>query len=83
MFDPSQVTLKRAFTTLSIWQKLRFGYNILTFKDSITAEEVEQCKQKDLLESMLEEIAGSLQHEKILWAKLFTLASIADLDGLN
>ena len=56
-----QITLKRAFTTLTLWQKIKFGYTILTYKDTITAEEVEQCKQKDLLESMLEEIAGTKQ----------------------
>jgi hypothetical protein len=39
---------------------MKFGYTILTSKDSITAEEVEQCKQKDLLETMLGEIAGSI-----------------------
>jgi len=55
---PINVTLKRALGSLSFWQKLKLGINILTSKDSITKEDVEKCKQKDLLESMLEEMAG-------------------------
>ena len=55
---PINITLKRALGSLSIWQKLKLGFNILTSKDSITKEDVEKCKQKDLLESMLEEMAG-------------------------
>jgi hypothetical protein len=34
------------------------AFSILTSKDEITKEDVERCKQKDLLESMLEEMAG-------------------------
>jgi hypothetical protein len=49
-----------------LWQKIKFGYTILTYKDTITAEEVEQCKQKDLLESMLEEIAGTKHNNLVL-----------------
>ena len=56
---PISITLKRALGSLSIWQKLKLGFNILTSKDSITKEDVEKCKQKDLLESMLEEMAGN------------------------
>merc|ERR1712226_922379 len=55
---PINVTLKRALGSLSLWQKLKLGINILTSKDTITKEDVEKCKQKDLLESMLEEMAG-------------------------
>ena len=58
---PINVTLKRALGSLSFWQKLKLGINILTSKDSITKEDVEKCKQKDLLESMLEEMAGKWQ----------------------
>ena len=59
---PINVTLKRALGSLSFWQKLKLGINILTSKDSITKEDVEKCKQKDLLESMLEEMAGMLNY---------------------
>ena len=57
---PINITLKRALGSLSMWQKLKLGFNILTSKDTITKEDVEKCKQKDLLESMLEEMAGKI-----------------------
>ena len=57
---PINITLKRALGSLSLWQKLKLGFNILTSKDTITKEDVEKCKQKDLLESMLEEMAGNI-----------------------
>ncbi|PIK45996.1 putative traB domain-containing protein [Apostichopus japonicus] len=55
---PIQITLKRAMSSLSIWQKLRLAWYLLTSKESITAEDVEKYKQKDLLEEMLGEITG-------------------------
>ena len=55
---PIGVTLKRALASLSLWQKVRLAFNILTSKDTITKEDVEKCKEKDILESMLEEMAG-------------------------
>lgn len=40
-------------------QKLRFFYHILlSHNASITAEDVEKCKQMDLLEQLLQEMAG-------------------------
>jgi len=55
---PIHLTLNRALQALSPWQKLRMAFNILTSKDSITAEEVEKCKDRDLLQNMLQEMAG-------------------------
>jgi len=55
---PINITLKRALAALSSWQKIKLGWNILTSKDSITKEEVEKCKDRDLLENMLAEMAG-------------------------
>ena len=55
---PINITLKRALAALGPLQKLRLGWNILTNKDSITREEVEKCKDRDLLENMLAEMAG-------------------------
>jgi len=55
---PINITLKRALAALGSLQKLRLGWNILTSKDSITREEVEKCKDRDLLENMLAEMAG-------------------------
>jgi len=55
---PINITLKRAIASLSWWQKLRLAWNILTNKDPITKEDVENCKNKDLLQNMLAEMAG-------------------------
>jgi len=56
---PINITLKRALQALSTWQKIKLGYNILvTSMDKITPEEVEKCKERDLLENMLAEMAG-------------------------
>ena len=55
---PINITLKRAIASLSWWQTLRLGWNILTNKDPITKEDVENCKNKDLLQNMLAEMAG-------------------------
>lgn len=56
---PIGITLKRALQALSTWQKIKLGYNILiTSMDKITPEEVEKCKERDLLENMLAEMAG-------------------------
>ena len=55
---PIHITLKRALASLTTWQKIKLAFNVLTSRDEITKEDVERCKQKDLLESMLEEMAG-------------------------
>jgi len=55
---PIQVTLRRAVGSLSVWQMIKLGLTMLTSKASITKEEVEKYKQKDVLEAMLEEMAG-------------------------
>jgi len=52
--------LNRAFSSISLWQKLKFGFSILTNKETVTPEEVERCKQKDLLKAMLEEVSGRI-----------------------
>lgn len=53
---PVNITLRRAISFLSLWQKLKMGFSIISSQDTITKEEVEKCKQKDLLQSMLAEI---------------------------
>ncbi|XP_071082471.1 traB domain-containing protein-like isoform X2 [Haliotis cracherodii] len=45
---PIQITLKRALAALSLWQKIRLACK----------EDVEKCKQRDLLEQMLREMTG-------------------------
>lgn len=55
---PIHITLQRALATLSWWQKLRIAWYMLRAKGPISKEEVERCKQKDLLEEMLAEMTG-------------------------
>ena len=50
--------MKRAIASLSIWQRVKLAWNLLSNKDPITKEEVEKCKERDMLEGMLEEMAG-------------------------
>lgn len=55
---PIQITLRRALSSLSVWQKIRLAWYLLTSNDPISKEDVEKCKQKDLLEEMLKEMTG-------------------------
>lgn len=55
---PLQITLQRALAALSVWQKLRLAWHMITSKDPISKEEVERCKKQDLLEEMLAEMTG-------------------------
>lgn len=55
---PVDITLRRAVSSLSVWQKIKLGLGIIFSKPTITKEEVEKCKQRDLLEEMLKEITG-------------------------
>ncbi|XP_047986525.1 traB domain-containing protein-like [Leguminivora glycinivorella] len=51
------VTLHRAIASLTWGQTIRFVWHLLTSNQSISVEEVEKCKQKKMLEDMLEEMA--------------------------
>ncbi|KAF9407806.1 hypothetical protein HW555_012303 [Spodoptera exigua] len=51
------VTLHRAIASLSWGQTIRFIWHLLTSNQTISLEEVEKCKQKKMLEDMLEEMA--------------------------
>lgn len=51
------ITLQRAFNGLSLWQTVKIVFKLLFSNKSITKEEVEQCKQKDLLEELLDQMA--------------------------
>ncbi|XP_052259857.1 traB domain-containing protein-like [Dreissena polymorpha] len=55
---PIQITLTRAMSSLTWWQTIKLAFHLLTFNDSISKEDVEKCKQKDLLEEMLKEMTG-------------------------
>ncbi|EDV93249.1 traB domain-containing protein [Drosophila grimshawi] len=54
---PIRITLYRALRALSLWQTMKLVWR-LTFTDSISCEEVEKCKQRDLLEKLMQEMAG-------------------------
>ncbi|CAB3243060.1 unnamed protein product [Arctia plantaginis] len=51
------VTLHRAIASLSWGQTIKFIWHLLTSNQTISLEEVEKCKQKKMLEDMLEEMA--------------------------
>uniref|UniRef100_A0A646QG71 TraB domain-containing protein n=1 Tax=Hemiscolopendra marginata TaxID=943146 RepID=A0A646QG71_9MYRI len=55
---PIQITFQRAIAALSWWQKLRLAWFMITSKEPISKEEVERCKQRDLLEELLAEMTG-------------------------
>ena len=55
---PVHITLRRAISSLSPWQKVKMAFSIIFSRETVTKEEVEKCKQRDLLESMLREITG-------------------------
>lgn len=52
------ITLQRALNGLSLWQTIKIVFKLLFSNKTITKEEVEQCKQKDLLEELMEQMAG-------------------------
>lgn len=55
---PINITLQRAIKGLSLWQTFKLVFKLMSFDENITKEEVEQCKQKDLLEELMKEMAG-------------------------
>lgn len=54
---PINITLQRALHSLSFWQTVRIVWKLLASNEKISKEEVEQCKQKDLLEELMQEMA--------------------------
>ncbi|CAH2278206.1 Hypothetical predicted protein [Pelobates cultripes] len=55
---PIPVTFKRAIAALSFWQKLKLAWGLCSLSDPISEDDVEKCKQKDLLEQMMAEMIG-------------------------
>jgi len=55
---PFNVTLSRAIASLSFMQKVKLAWQFLISTDDITKEEIEKCKERDLLEKMLSEMTG-------------------------
>lgn len=54
---PLNITLQRAFNSLSLWQTIKIVFKLIFSNKTITKEEVEQCKQKDMLEELLDQMA--------------------------
>ncbi|KAK9399525.1 traB domain-containing protein [Crotalus adamanteus] len=55
---PIPVTFKRAIAALSLWQKIKLAWGLCFLSDPISKDDVEKCKQKDLLEQMMAEMIG-------------------------
>lgn len=50
------ITLQRAFNGLSLWQTVKIAFKLIFSRNTITKEEVEQCKQKDILDELLDQM---------------------------
>jgi pheromone shutdown protein TraB len=72
---PIGITLARAWSGLSTWQKLKLGYELLKVSfSSIKTEDLEQLKNKDILTDLIQELglhypslAIHLLHERDLY----------------
>ncbi|OQV20064.1 Acid phosphatase type 7 [Hypsibius exemplaris] len=55
---PISITLKRAFGSLSLWQKMQFLWVVMReMKTDISQEDVEKCKSNDVLEELIEKLS--------------------------
>lgn len=50
------ITLKRAWANLGVWQRISIIWTLLFTEEDISAEDVEKCKEKDILEQLLGEM---------------------------
>ncbi|KAK4879232.1 hypothetical protein RN001_007378 [Aquatica leii] len=55
---PLQITIQRALARLSWFQTLKLSWHLLTNDEPISKEEIERCKQRDMLEQLLADMAG-------------------------
>lgn len=53
-----EVTLQRAFSTFSVWQKMKFALSVMKDLGPIKPEDIEKLKEKDMLEQALSEMMG-------------------------
>ncbi|BES96485.1 TraB family [Nesidiocoris tenuis] len=53
---PIQITIQRALHVLTWWKRLRLTYSLIFNSPKISPEEVEKCKQKDVLESLFKDM---------------------------
>ncbi|EDV24942.1 uncharacterized protein TRIADDRAFT_56378 [Trichoplax adhaerens] len=56
---PIEITMKRTVASLSIWQRIKLVYNLITSDKNITKEEIEKMKDQDLLMELLHEITDT------------------------
>lgn len=54
---PINITLQRALRALSFWQTIKLVWRVAS-NESISLKEVEACKQRDLLEKLMADMAG-------------------------
>jgi pheromone shutdown protein TraB len=54
---PINITLQRALKGLSFFQTTKLIWRLLAFDDTISKADVESCKNKDLLEELMSEMA--------------------------
>lgn len=54
---PIRITLLRTLRALSIWQALKLSVSLAS-KETVSAEEVEECKQYDFLDKIMKRMAG-------------------------
>ncbi|XP_072394270.1 traB domain-containing protein-like [Diabrotica undecimpunctata] len=55
---PINITLQRALARLSWFQTIKLAWHLLTSKDPVSVEEIEKCKEKDMLEQLLTDLSG-------------------------
>lgn len=55
---PIHVTLKRALSRLTWFQTIKLAWHLLTAKDPVSIEDIERCKNRDMLEQLLADLAG-------------------------
>ncbi|XP_030752354.1 traB domain-containing protein [Sitophilus oryzae] len=55
---PIGITMRRALTRLTWFQTFKLAWHLLTTKESISVEEVEKYKNRDMLEQLLADLAG-------------------------
>ncbi|XP_033221633.1 traB domain-containing protein isoform X2 [Belonocnema kinseyi] len=55
---PFNITMQRAFRSLSLWQKLKCAWKLLSSREPITKEDVEKCKNRETLDAVIEELSA-------------------------
>lgn len=55
---PLSITLQRALARLTWYQTVKLAWHLLTSKDPVSVEDIENCKKRDMLEQLLAELAG-------------------------